>query len=98
MPVFAYEARTSAGDVRKGTVEAKDSAAARERLRKMQLSPTTVTKKGGLLSGDIPQPAFLKPKVTNKDLVIFVRQFATMMVVKRTHLFCKVSLRKVPLT
>jgi len=78
MPVFAYEARTSAGDIRKGTVEAKDSAAARERLRKMQLSPTTVKKKGGLLSGDIPQPAFMKPKVTNKDLVIFVRQFATM--------------------
>ena len=78
MPVFAYEARTSAGDIRKGTVEAKDSAAARERLRKMQLSPTTVKKKGGLLTGDIPQPAFMKPKVTNKDLVIFVRQFATM--------------------
>jgi type IV pilus assembly protein PilC len=78
MPVFAYEARTSAGDIRKGTVEAKDSAGARDRLRKMQLNPTTVKKKGGLLSGDIPQPAFLKPKVSNKDLVIFVRQFATM--------------------
>ncbi len=78
MPVFAYEARTSSGDIRKGEVEAKDSAAARNRLKKMQLNPTTLKKKGGFLSGDIPTPSFMKPKVTNKDLVIFVRQFATM--------------------
>ena len=78
MPVFAYEARTSSGDIRKGEVEAKDSAAARDRLKKMQLNPTTLKKKGGVLSGDIPMPSFMKPKVTNKDLVIFVRQFATM--------------------
>ena len=78
MPVFAYEARTSSGDIRKGEVEAKDSAAARERLKKMQLNPTTLKKKGGLLTGDLPTPSFMKPKVTNKDLVIFVRQFATM--------------------
>jgi type IV pilus assembly protein PilC len=78
MPVFAYEARTSSGDIRKGEVEAKDSAAARNRLKKMQLNPTTLKKKGGLFSGDIPTPSFMKPKVTNKDLVIFVRQFATM--------------------
>ena len=54
MPVFAYEARTSSGDIRKGEVEAKDSAAARNRLKKMQLNPTTLKKKGGLFSGIFP--------------------------------------------
>ena len=77
MAVFAYEARTTAGDVRRGEVEAKNQAAAKTKLRKRQLSPTSLKKKGGLL-GDLPQPAWMKPKVTNKDLVIFVRQFATM--------------------
>ncbi len=46
----------------------------------MQISPTKVEKKGGLLNSEIkiPTPAFMKPKVGTKDLVIFTRQFATM--------------------
>jgi type IV pilus assembly protein PilC len=80
MPVFAYEGRTSAGEVRKGEVEAASADAARGRLRQMQIQPTSVKAKGGLGSRSIkiPMPAFLKPKVTTKDLVVFVRQFATM--------------------
>jgi type IV pilus assembly protein PilC len=79
MPVFAYEGRTAAGEVKKGEVEAADQEAARSRLRQMQISPTKVKAKGGF-GGDLkmPQFDFLKPKVTTKDLVIFVRQFATM--------------------
>jgi type IV pilus assembly protein PilC len=80
MPVFAYEGRTQGGEVRKGEVEAANADAARTRLRQMQISPTSVKAKGGLGSVQIsiPMPGFLKPKVTTKDLVIFVRQFATM--------------------
>jgi type IV pilus assembly protein PilC len=61
-------------------VEADSVEAARSRLRQMQISPTSVAKKGGLMDAEIsiPTPAFLKPKVTTKDLVIFTRQFATM--------------------
>ena len=77
MPVFAYEGRTAAGDLRKGEIQAADSDAARKRLRQMQIQASTVKKKGAL-DIEIPTPAFLKPKVTNKDLVIFTRQFATM--------------------
>jgi type IV pilus assembly protein PilC len=80
MAQFAYEGRTSGGEVRSGSIEADDAEAARKRLRSMKISPTKVEKKGGLLNADIkiPTPAFLKPKVGIKDLVIFTRQFATM--------------------
>lgn len=80
MPVFAYEGRTAGGETRKGEVEAADSEAARNRLRQMQIQPTSVKKKGGMGAVEIkiPTPAFLKPKVKIKDLVVFTRQFATM--------------------
>ena len=80
MPVFAYEGRTAAGDTRKGQLEAADADAARSRLRQMSIQPTSLKKAGGLGSMEIsiPTPEFLKPKVGTKDLVVFVRQFATM--------------------
>ena len=80
MATFAYEARSASGEVRKGEVEASDQNAARNKLRQMQLSPTSIKPKGGLgsIQLNIPQPDFLKPKVGTKDLVIFTRQFATM--------------------
>ena len=81
MPVFAYEGQTSSGESRKGEVEAKDDSAARKKLRQMQINPTKLKKKGSGLSmnlSDIPTPNFLKPSVKTKDLVIFTRQFATM--------------------
>jgi len=78
MPVFAYEGRTSAGDVRKGEIEAPSQDAARNLLRQRQIQATSVKPKGGLGSIEIKMPAFLEPKVGTKDLVIFTRQFATM--------------------
>ena len=47
----------------------------------MKIKPTSVKKKGGIdLSADIniPLPAFLQPAVKEQDLVVFTRQFATM--------------------
>jgi type IV pilus assembly protein PilC len=80
MATFAYEGRTASGETRSGTVQADSVDAARTRLRQMQINPTSVAKKGGLLDAEItiPTPAFMKPKVGTKDLVIFTRQFATM--------------------
>jgi type IV pilus assembly protein PilC len=80
VPVFAYEGRTTGGEVRSGSIEADSVDAARSRLRSMQIQPTKVQKKGGMFQVElkIPTPAFLKPKVSTKDLVIFTRQFATM--------------------
>ena len=78
MALFAYQAKTSGGDVRKGELDAANLDAAKKRLRQMQLSPVSVKKKGGLLDMNIPTPEFMKPKIVTKDLVIFTRQFATM--------------------
>ena len=77
MAVFAYEGRTSGGEMRKGEIEAADADAAKNRLRQMQIRPEKVNRKGAI-EINIKMPAFLKPKVGNKDLVIFTRQFATM--------------------
>ena len=80
MPMFKYEGRTARGENKAGKVEAADQNAARQKLREMSINPTTLTESKGL--GDfqlkIPMPAFLKPSVETKDLVIFTRQFATM--------------------
>ncbi len=81
MPMFVYEGRTAGGDVRKGEIEAANQAAVMTKLREMKIKPTSVKKKGGIdLSGEIniPLPAFLQPSVTEKDIVVFTRQFATM--------------------
>ena len=79
MAMFAYEGRTSGGEVKRGELEAPNQEAARNRLRQMRITPTSVKKKKGMNSDiNIPMPKFLQPKVTTKDLVIFVRQFATM--------------------
>jgi len=80
MPKFAYEGRTASGEVRKGQISAADQAQARQQLRRMNINPTTVRAAEGLgsIEINIPTPEFLKPKVTNKDLVLFTRQFATM--------------------
>jgi type IV pilus assembly protein PilC len=80
MPVYAYEGRTSGGEVRKGEVEAANPDAARTLLRQRSIQATSVKPKGGAGSIEIKlkMPAFLKPGIGTKDLVIFVRQFATM--------------------
>ena len=77
MPKFAYEGRTSSGEVRKGKISAADPNEARAQLRRMNINPTSIKASGGA-EINIPMPAFLKPKVTTKDLVLFTRQFATM--------------------
>jgi len=79
MAKFAYEGRTTSGEVRKGVLEAESQAAVMTKLRGMDIKPTSVKKKGGFdLSGDLPTPEWMAPKVQEKDLVVFTRQFATM--------------------
>ncbi len=80
MAVFAYEGRAAGGEVKKGRIEAADLDAARARLRLMKIQPTTVEEKKGLAAIELkmPQIDFFKPNIGNKDLVIFTRQFATM--------------------
>ena len=70
MATFTYEGKTSSGEVRKGNIDAADENSARNQLKKMNINATSIKEKqaGG----------FFKGKVTTKDLVLFTRQFATM--------------------
>jgi type IV pilus assembly protein PilC len=75
-PIWVWEGKTKAGEIKRGEVEASDEQAVLQRLRAMQLTNTKVKKKpieinlGKLLPG--------LGGVSQKDLVIFTRQFATM--------------------
>jgi type IV pilus assembly protein PilC len=74
MAEFAWEARGRAGDIKRGTMEADTAAVVQNRLRAQQLNPTKVTKK---ISFDLKALQF-GSGVDPKELVKFVRQFATM--------------------
>ncbi|MDX2009749.1 MAG: type II secretion system F family protein [Myxococcaceae bacterium] len=75
VPIFLWEAKTKAGEVKKGEMEASDAAAVDARLKSLGLTPSKVRKKTFLDAG-ISLPG--TGGVNGKDLLIFVRQFATM--------------------
>src|SRR5215510_11333689 len=73
MPVFAWEGRTRQGTLKKGVIEAASEAAAMMQLRGQSIIPVSVKPKsarGINLS--------LRRGVKTRDLVVFTRQFATM--------------------
>ena len=72
MAEFAWEARGRAGEVKKGVMEAETADVVQTRLRAQTLNPVKVKKKGKALNITFGSP------VSEKELVIFVRQFATM--------------------
>ena len=80
MAVFAYEGKTAQGEIKRGKIDAADHTAARGKLREMRINATSVTESKSAfdLKLNIPTPSFLKPSVSLRDLVIFSRQFATM--------------------
>ncbi|MDH3974094.1 MAG: type II secretion system F family protein [Deltaproteobacteria bacterium] len=74
MPVYVWEGKTKNGEIRKGEVEADSEAAVNDALKRQQITPVKVKKKGKefKLFGEGGK------KITGKDIVIFLRQFATM--------------------
>lgn len=95
MAVFRYEGRTPSGEARKGTVEARDQASARAQLRDLRIQPTTLEENTGW-SRSIELPAMFKAGVKTRDLVIFTRQFATMIdsglpLVRALEILCEQS-------
>lgn len=75
MPVYLWEGRTVRNELKKGELDAPDEAAVRAQLRRKGLKSVTVKAKPKDLLESIP---FLQPKVKGKDVVIFSRQFSTM--------------------
>lgn len=73
MAEWAWEARARTGELRKGVMAADTADAVQSRLRAQNLNPVKVKKRGGGF-----QMPGAGPSVTEVELVIFIRQFATM--------------------
>ncbi|GAB4214100.1 MAG: type II secretion system F family protein [Sandaracinaceae bacterium] len=72
MQEWVWEAKGRAGEVRKGVMEAASEAAVQDRLKQQNLTPVKVKKKPKEITISFGAP------VSEAELVIFVRQFATM--------------------
>ena len=73
MPVFAYAGRGSGGQTARGELNAADRDAAIVQLRSQGITVATIEeRKKAKAFGE------KKQKITDKDLVVFTRQFATM--------------------
>jgi len=75
MPVYLWEGTTKKGESKKGEMEAADESSVRIQLRRQRIKPENIKKKPKDLFESIP---FLQQKVKEKDVVVFARQFATM--------------------
>jgi type IV pilus assembly protein PilC len=74
MARFAWEGKNRGGQKVTGEVEAPNEAFVLAQLRRDQISPVSVKKKGMSISLKIGG----EKKVTQKELAVFTRQFATM--------------------
>ena len=79
MPFFSYKARTLAGAVETGQMEAPELRVVAERLRSQSMVVLDISEKKGDSMADVAgkfNP--FKPKAKPKDLVIFSRQLSTL--------------------
>jgi type IV pilus assembly protein PilC len=75
MPVYTWEGRTRQGTTKKGVMEAASEAAVMAQLRAQMITPVGVKAKTKALLDGLK---ILKAGPNTRDLVIFTRQFATM--------------------
>ncbi|MFO7830567.1 MAG: type II secretion system F family protein [Desulfuromonadaceae bacterium] len=77
MAKFSWEGKSRDGKKRKGDMEAPNQAVVQAQLRRQGIVANKIKERGKGLDVEIRIPGF-EPKVTTKDLVVFTRQFATM--------------------
>jgi len=75
MPVFIWVAQSKKGRKLKGEIDAATEAIALSQLKKRNFTVKKLKPKPKDIFANI---SFLKPKVTKKDLMVFTRQFSTM--------------------
>ena len=75
MPIYLWKGRNRQGEVKKGEIDAADAAAVTMQLRAQSLIPVSVKGKPKDISEYLP---FLQERIKTRDLVVFTRQFATM--------------------
>jgi type IV pilus assembly protein PilC len=78
MATFKWSGKDNTGASKSGEIEAANQVAATALLKQRNIIPSSLSeKKGGSMDINISLD-FLEPKPNKKDLVIFTRQFATM--------------------
>jgi len=75
MPVYIWVGKNRNGDVQKGEIDLANEDAVRNHLLKLRITPSKIKKKPKDLFENV---AFLQPPVKEKDIIIFSRQFSTM--------------------
>ena len=75
MSVYVWEGKNRKGEIQKGEMEAASEAVIRATLNRLKISPSKIKKKPKDLFENV---AFLQPKVKESDIILFCRQFSTM--------------------
>jgi len=75
MPVYLWEGKDKKNEIQKGEMEAGNEDAVRANLNRLKINPSKIKEKPKDLFENI---AFFQPSVTIKDVIIFCRQFSTM--------------------
>jgi type IV pilus assembly protein PilC len=78
MPKFNWEARSKSGQVQKGVMEAENVGLVESQLKRFGFTGITIRDEGKGFKKDLKFPSFGSKKIETKDLVVFTRQFATM--------------------
>ncbi|MGD8971024.1 MAG: type II secretion system F family protein [Desulfobacterales bacterium] len=75
MPVYLWQGKNVRGEKKKGEMESSSEEVVRTSLRRMKIEPTKIKQKPKDLFANV---AFLQPKVKQHDIILFARQFSTM--------------------
>ena len=75
MPAYVWQGTNRKNETKKGEMEAPSEDAVRAQLRRIKITPTKIKPKPKDIFENV---AFLQPKVETADIMLFSRQFSTM--------------------
>jgi type IV pilus assembly protein PilC len=75
MPIYIWEGKNRNNIAQKGEIAASSEDVVRSNLQRLRIIPTKIKKKPKDLLENV---AFLQPKITQRDVILFCRQFSTM--------------------
>ncbi|RPH50504.1 MAG: type II secretion system F family protein [Desulfobacteraceae bacterium] len=75
MPVYQWKGKNKKGNIQKGEMEVSNEEAVKARLNNQKITPIKIKEKPKDIFENV---AFLQPKVKEGDIILFCRQFSTM--------------------
>ncbi len=75
MPIYQWVGTNRKNETRKGEMVASNESTVRSNLMRLKITPTKIKKKPKDLFENV---SWLQPKVREKDIILFARQFSTM--------------------